>query len=153
APSTPLLVRADPTPPAQHLSGPMPPRYSNPGPKSFHTLQRNFCGPLKSFLIADSLINGNQHPSRSKITLLESQRLFPLSRCFFDLLLSESQKSRRSVDLIRFGIEPKRDIDFARRLTIPIFLDQNPPLYRMGFGQLRVERERSFRRCQTPIAT
>ena len=78
----------------------MPPRYSNPGPRLFHISPANFCSPLSRVMLAESGINGNQHPSRSKITLLESQRLFPVCRGFFDLLLSESQKTGRPINLI-----------------------------------------------------
>ena len=64
-------------------------------------------------------INGNQHPSRSEITFLESHRFFPIGRSLFDLLLSEFEKTGVPVDLVRLGIEPKSDIDFPAGLINP----------------------------------
>src|SRR5947207_6802818 len=98
-------------------------------------------------------INSNQHPSRSESTFLESHRFFPIGRSLFDLLLSEFEKTGVPVDLVRLGIEPKSDIDFPAGLINPIFLGQYSCLYRVGFGQVRIERKCAFRRCQSAVAT
>ena len=75
-----------------------------------------------------------------------------MGRGFFDLLLSEFEKTCVPVDLIRLGVEPKGDIDFARGLIIAIILGQNPCFYCMRLSQVRIERQCSFRRCQPGVA-
>jgi hypothetical protein len=39
---------------------------------------------------------------------------------------------------MRFGIEPKSGLDFARRFVVAFFLRKYPGFDRVGFGQIRV---------------
>ena len=56
----------------------------------------------------------------------------------FEPLLSKSQKGSTFVDLMRFGIEPKGSLDFARRFVLAFFFRQYPGFDCVGFGQIRV---------------
>src|SRR6476660_9422689 len=114
------------------------------GQDFFTSFQRQFCSLLSRVVLAESSINSDQHPTRSKIAFLEPERLFPVGRGFLYSLLSESQKSGRPINLIRLRIEPKGDIDFVIGLFEAIFFGQNSRLYGMGFGQLGIECEGSF---------
>ena len=104
----------------------------------FCTGQRNFGRPSSRLTIPERSIASNQHAGRSEVPFLQRHRLFKVANGLFESLLSKSQNSSTFVDLLRFRIEPKSDLDFARRFVVAFFFRQYPGFDCVGFGQIRV---------------
>ena len=89
-------------------------------------------------MIPERGIAGNQHTRRPEVPFLQRHRFFPVTNGLLKPLLSKSQSGSRFVDLMRFGIEPKSNFDFARRFVVAVFLRQYPGFDSVRFGQIRV---------------